>query len=261
MNIRLEVRKSEAENGLTGYFSKVFYESKILRYEYVLSAEQHLKDSYRIKTGPIALFTALTAEEEAATFLYHAFVHKGYDLPDLKRLRAHQDKVRVVLWAKALIEHCIAIADAIDPQGAFRVIYSEDKPIIAYHFCLAGHRGLVENILECIVSQEGEMENPARQIVDAALQPTISSWGSIEKAVEGIANQRNLCLYGNPSEKPCISESGGWEVADYNCASLIMLGVMIHQTETRSENVQLIAGLAAEMVGLHRKAPPYTRPR
>lgn len=97
MNIRLLVRESEASNDLTSYFSKVFSASKILHYEYVLSAEQNLKEAAKLGVGPIALFTALTAEEEAATFLYHAFMHQGYDLPDLRRLRAHQDKVRVTL--------------------------------------------------------------------------------------------------------------------------------------------------------------------
>lgn len=111
------------------------------------------------------------------------------------------------------------------------------------------------------MTQKGDTETLAVQTVSAALQPTILSWGSIEKAVEGIANQRNLCLYGDPSRKPCILESGGWEDSDYNCASLIMLALMIHQAGGRLETVQLVSGLAAEKVGLHRKATPYTRPK
>lgn len=152
------------------------------------------------------------------------------------------------------------MANRIDPRGTFKVECSDSGPYIAYFFSIQQYIIVTENILYSVVSDDGNVENPARETVDSALAPIIASWGSLQKGVEGIANQRNLCLYGDPALKPCLLQTGGWNRADGNCAAMIMLGILILLGESKLESVQVISGLAAEKVGLHPKAEPYSRP-
>ena len=62
-----------------------------------------LRQALLVPLESLGMLACLTAEEEAATFLYYALLDKRYLVPVQDKLRRHPDKVKVLILAQLLI--------------------------------------------------------------------------------------------------------------------------------------------------------------
>jgi len=213
------------------------------------SVEQNIKQAKLLGNEPLALFACLTAEEEAARYLYLCLKKKGYDLPRYDRLTSHHDKARIILWAlvfeeyyfnffsQVLIEYFMMIKEEgkgvrVSVHGRFDEKYWLELPNVLQTTATAGSK---EN--EEIDDLEAEV---VRKSLRSSLSRNFGSDHSISTIVNHIANRRNKCLYGPPSKKLTLSNDDELTQFENNCSAMIILGYLVFQDNEKWPSVQLI---------------------
>lgn len=147
----------------------------------------------------MAIFRAITAEEEAATGLLRALQARGYADPGELRPRNHLQKAAVYPYLCAIARHTSYLRMNGIKEVRLGIPNNEDKPRLQLVLVLDGENtGMVtrpDPPLNLCIREEG-------QIVDyqiyfrELLSPT--GFEDIQKYLDVKRNQRNLLLYASP---------------------------------------------------------------
>lgn len=205
-----------------------------------------LRQAALIPTEPLGMFACLTAEEEAAAFLYYVLCDKGYCVPKYGALQRHGDKARVLVLAQSLYQYFFTgWISAL--SGRLRIERDGVNPSTKLYLDFGEFVLMPQDPLEMIVTH-GEGESGHDAAVEESIETVISSLiprgGSLKSVIHGIANRRSLCLYGAPEKK--VRFSSGEELSRYkfNCISIATMGFLVFNGERRTSSMEkLVEGL------------------
>lgn len=213
------------------------------------SVGQNIAQARVLIGQPLGLFACLTAEEEAARFLYLCLRKMKYNLPRYDRLTTHQDKARILLWAMVFEEYFFNFFESIS-DSYFLSIQKKgrDYSVEMHGRITKEHWVTIPNVLS-IVATSGRSENePAEELSVRRVRETYAdvmkkSFGpnhNVAKVIEHIARRRNKCLYGKPKEKLYLADAAELETFETNCSLMVLLGFLIVQDNEKWPSVQLI---------------------
>jgi hypothetical protein len=147
----------------------------------------------------MALFRAITAEEEAATGLLRALQVQGYAAPGELLPKDHLQKAAVYPYLRAIAKHTSYLRMNGIKEVRFGIPRDEDKPKLQLALLLDGtYDGLVARPIPPLnlrVREGGEAVNYQKYF-----RELISPGGfeDIRKYLNAKKNQRNLLLYASP---------------------------------------------------------------
>lgn len=185
---------------------------------------------------PLGMFALLTAEEEAASFLYYALKSKGYSVPDYGKLHRHNEKFKLVIFAEAIHAYFFD-KFPISASAVVRIENDEGRPKTTFRFpAPTGHEIVVEDPLTMIVTTavaDGNSgHNKAVQLsVDEVLEKVTPKGFTLNSHIKKTANRRNLCLYGDPKLKSRVKNESEVHHFTSNCVAMITFGFLIYNSE------------------------------
>jgi hypothetical protein len=206
----------------------------------LLGVKDSLRQARLVPLEPLGMLACLTAEEEAATFLYYTLKDKGYSIPVQNQLRNHHDKVKLLILAQLLIQYFFeTMSTAL--TGTIRVEQDGDRPKTTKCTRLGDYEIIQDDPLQTVVStgdDETGHDIMVERIVDAVIAEITPKGFTIESHIKSIANRRNLCLYGGPSKKPRFQSEAEIEHFRFNCVAIIVLGFMVFNGETTTPSME-----------------------
>lgn len=220
------------------------------------SAAQNIRQAKGLLEEPLGYFACITAEEEAAMFLYQCLKYRGYEMPAFEPTN-HSDKVTMMLWALAIQEHFFAAQASMFGELTMKLRWEGATAAVSTHGNLqisnaAGTMvyGLeIPNIFSMVATKDGVPDGPAivaNESVNRALDTASQGWDSVENAISELANRRNLCLYGRPDAKPVLGSFENLKIFDRSCCSIIAFGFLVMQDAIKYPSLQLICDVAGE---------------
>lgn len=244
MQIKFEFsRQSARPSDPLGYLCS-FAEAEQLSSEArsaLLGVEDSLRQARLVPDEPLGAFACITAEEEAATFLFCALQTKGYRLPiSGQKLRNHVDKAKLVLTAQALAE-CQLLSDEL--KGVFRLEDQEGWLTISHHLRVDDYVFVMPDPLGTITTRKDDPDGQANEIasrVETVLATSRKKGFTDFSNLKDYANKRNLCIYGAPKEKARLQSVEGIESYQQTCVGLLLIGFMIFGSSQLHQQVQLV---------------------
>lgn len=230
-------------------FAPAFAEKQGMRAA-LLGMKDSLRQASLFPLEPLALFACLTAEEEAATFLYFALREKGYRVPDFGRLHRHPDKVRVLVFAQAIFMYYfkhtpdgVSSVVRVDRDGAY--------PKVSRHVRVDAHElHMVQDdpLTTVITLGEGEAahEKAILGAVDKTMDEITPKGFTIESHIKNLANRRNLSIYGDPAGKPRLKPIDGIAHFKSNCTGIVVLGFMVFNGSSRTPSMEKLVEQASK---------------
>lgn len=220
------------------------------------SAAQNIRQAKLLIKEPLGHFACITAEEEASMFFYQCLKYSGYKMPAFEPTN-HSDKATMMLWALVIQEHFFSAQAHMFGQLTTKVRWEGSTVAVSTHgsFQIFNDAGSevygveIPNIFSMVATKDGLPEGPtivANESVDLALDAALHGYDSIEDAIAELANRRNLCLYGRPDAKPVLDSLEALHQFDRNCCSIILLGFLVMQDDTKYPSLQLICDVAGE---------------
>lgn len=191
----------------------------------LLGVQDSLRQADKIPHEPLGMMAYLTAEEEAATFFFHALRAKGYSVSNSNKLRDHKEKVKFFVLAMALQEYFFGRR-----FGSVRVERIGDRPATSLQYSVSGYDFVEDDPLGAIVTKgEGEEGRDAsvEEAIDDVLRKITPKGFTAKSHVDKLANRRNLCLYGAPEKKPKLQTPKEIEPIRFNCIGIIVLGFLV----------------------------------
>lgn len=161
----------------------------------------HLSLAHRLKDidPAMAIFRAITAEEEAATGLLRALQVQGYAGPGELLPKDHLQKAAVYPYLRAIAKHTSYLRMNGIKEVRFGIPRDEDKPRLQLALLLDGeYDGVVarpDPPLNLRVREGGEVVNYQKYFREV-ISP--SGFEDIRKYLNVKRNQRNLLLYASP---------------------------------------------------------------
>lgn len=212
------------------------------------SAALNLAQAKLLVGEPIGLFACLTAEEEAAAFLYHCLKSKGYRLPNFGKFRDHGDKARMMIWALIMEEYFLRHFESFG-ENAFLEVHNNDGRVLIKNFLIIGKYAInMVSLLQMVASKDGIPDGP-KHMMDACVQRALDRIGqsaSIVKTIDKMKNRRNLCLYGATANKPRLKDIEQWNIYKTRSEMIITLGFLVLQDEEISNVLQDLCDTAAQ---------------
>lgn len=158
----------------------------------------------------MAIFRAITAEEEAATALFRALHLRNYPKSNLLLPHNHLHKAAVFPFIMGVVKHASYLKVNGIKSVKLGVPKNEDPPRLKLYFVLGGHlEGVVANPEPPLNMKITEGDEKLPPDYRRALLGTIGSDGfsNIRKYFERKANQRNLMLYAgqNGLKQPAVN--------------------------------------------------------
>lgn len=161
----------------------------------------HLSLAHRLKDidPAMAIFRAITAEEESATGLLRALQAQGYAAPGELLPKDHLQKAAVYPYLRAIAKHTSHLRMNGIKEVRFGIPRDEDKPKLQLALILDGaYDGIVARSsppLNLRVREGGEVVNYQKYFREL-ISP--SGFDDIRKYLNTKKNQRNLLLYASP---------------------------------------------------------------
>ena len=161
----------------------------------------HLSLAHRLKEidPSMAIFRAITAEEEAATGLLRALHARGYADPGELRPKNHLQKAAVYPYLCAIAKHTSYLRMNGIKEVRLGIPTDEDKPRLQLGLLLDGENtGIVarpDPPLNLRIREEGQVIDYQKYFQEL-LSPT--GFEDIRKYLDVKRNQRNLLLYASP---------------------------------------------------------------
>lgn len=161
----------------------------------------HLSLAHRLKDtdSAMAIFRAITAEEEAATALLRALQARGYAAPGEILPKDHLQKAAVYPYLRAITNHASYLRMNGIKEVRFGIPRDEDKPRLQLALLLDGDNdGIVarpDPPLNFHIRESGEVVSYQRYFLEL-ISP--SGFEDIRKYLNVKKNQRNLLLYASP---------------------------------------------------------------
>lgn len=203
-----------------------------------------VQDSFRqakmMKSEPLGLFACLTAEEEAASFLYRALIAKEYDLPPYKELKDHGNKVKIFLLCKAII-HYYFREEIVASGLRIRIEGEKKRPLINCFFPIsAEYKAVISDPFAMVVTRGKGDEGYNRAIheaVDQVVQEASEGHRSLSSAIEFLKNRRNMCIYGPLKQKYALRDED--ELTQYisNATSILACGFIIYFKSEKTDSM------------------------
>lgn len=161
----------------------------------------HLSLAHRLKDidSAMAVFRAITAEEEAATGLLRALLARGYAAPEKLLPKDHLQKAAVYPYLLAIAKHTSYLRMNGIKEVRLGIPRGEDKPRLQLALLLDGNNdGIVARPnppLNLRIREGDEVvnyQNYFRELISPSGFEDIRKYLNIKK------NQRNLLLYASP---------------------------------------------------------------
>jgi len=203
----------------------------------LLGAVDSLRQGALFIGEPLGLLACLTAEEEAAAFLYYGLQTKGYSVPQYGKIHGHRDKVKLLVFALAMHEYFFSHIPA-EFESSIKIERDGQNPRTSHVFNHSGYSIVQEDFLETIVTAgDGEEahDSAISTAVDKVLTDMTPSGFTPASHITKLANRRNLCLYGNPDQKLRVHSMEEINRYKGNCILMIVLGFLVlnsHATTT-----------------------------
>lgn len=228
MAITIQIPKSVDAVEYLASFSAAFSDHPEMR-SALLGVEDSLRQASKLIGEPLGMLACLTAEEEAAAFLYYGLKAKGYPVPQYGKIHRHVDKLKLVVFAQAMHQYFFSKMPT-DLGSAIRIERDGQKPKTSHVFNYNGYSITQDDVLETVVtSGEGEGSHDVAIIaaVDQVLTDITPSGFTPASHIKKVANRRNLCLYGDPEEKLRLRHAD--EIIHFraNCVAMITLGLLV----------------------------------
>jgi len=156
----------------------------------------------------MAVFRAITAEEEVATGIIHALQDIGYDRANLLNPRDHKHKSG--MWY--LLKIISAFMHGVDSEGVFKGIVSEGngedggKLVISFPSPIHGDSRWVNPVPPLNFSISSDEKNISFQ-KQAQELASIHNKKKLEKFISKEANLRNELIYASPDGLPSVTEA------------------------------------------------------
>lgn len=210
----------------------------------LLGVNDSLRQATLLPLEPLGMLACITAEEEAATFLYYALVSKGYSIPNYEKLRRHQDKVKFLILGQALIFYFFG-NEHVEFPNAIRIERDGDQPKTTRRMRVGDFEIVQDDPLETIITLgDGESGhiNAVESSVDAVLAGITPKGYTIKSHIDKIANRRNLCLYGDPDRKNKFQSESQIDHFKNNCIGLIILGFLVSNGKSNTSSMVKLVG-------------------
>ncbi len=195
----------------------------------LLGAQDSLRQASQLIGEPLGMLACLTAEEEAAAFLYYGLKTKGYSVPQYGKIHRHGDKLKLVVFAQTMHQYFFSKL-ASDLGSAIRIERDGQKPKTSHVFNYNGFSISQDDILETIVTSgkgDGGHDVAVNAAVDEILSDITPSGFTTASHIKKVANRRNLCLYGDPDKKLRLRHAEELNHFKSNCVSMITLGFLV----------------------------------
>jgi hypothetical protein len=180
-----------------------------------INAVDHVRKAWRLREidPEMAIFRAITAEEESATAIFYALVRRKYVGASKLRLDDHEHKAAVGPFLDALVEIVTDVPDA-EPTVVLSRTPNGERLFTRLSFVDASGQKFVLYPLPPLsggVSINGDEEALGREF-DQALNriATRARATSIKKHVAGIKNERNKLLYASDRGVARVRELQDW---------------------------------------------------
>ncbi|MDP2079514.1 hypothetical protein [Pseudotabrizicola sp.] len=216
----------------------------------LLGVGDSLRQARFLMGEPLGLFALLTAEEEAASFLYYCLLDKGYEIPNYGKIQNHLDKAKILILAETLVSYFFSREMA----GIKRFVRFEkiEGLVSAYqHFRLGDFHIRQDDPLETIKTH-GNSPDKHDAAVEGAIELTLKKISppgqSLKSQIKSIANRRNLCLYGDPSRKPRLGSQEEIDHFHNQCTAILALGFLVRNGAGRTSSMQKLTKKFFEMV-------------
>lgn len=200
----------------------------------LLGVADSLRQAEFLVGEPLGMLACLTAEEEAAAFLYYSLKSKGYPVPQYGKIQRHADKVKLLVFAQVVQKYFFSrMPDGL--ESVIEVARDGEGPKISRKFKFGEYIITQEDCLETIVALgEGEdgHDNAINNAVDEVLAEITPKGFTIVSHIRNLANRRNFCLYGNPEEKFRLISAESINHYKHNCISMILLGFLVYKGES-----------------------------
>ena len=226
----------------------------------LLGMRDSLRQADLIRLEPLCMLACLTAEEEAAAFLYYALLAKGYPVPNYGRLHRHDDKINVLIVALTLYEYFFGLMPVEFPRR-IRLERDGDLPRTTLRMAVQDYDIIVEDPLEAIATIgdcEAGHDAAVAQVVQDALAKVIPKEMDAKSQIKKLANRKNLCLYGDPERKHSFQEAAEMDQFTSNCISITLIGFLVHNGSSRTSSmVKLIRAVFEKLaVDEHSRSSP-----
>ncbi|PRY79595.1 hypothetical protein CLV80_102240 [Yoonia maritima] len=219
-------------------------------YESLLGMQDSLRQAKLIPLEPLGMLACLTAEEEAATFLYYALRHKGYEVSCFGKLRQHPDKIKFVVLADVISKYFFDPLEQM--SGLIRVERSGENPQITVRIPHNNFEIVQDDPLETIVTfGNGEKGHDVavERAIDMILDKVTPKGFTIKSHIKNnVANRRNFCLYGSPPKKFRLSSEEEVEHFIGNCVVMILFGFLVHTGRRTAPSLQKIIDTLFEKI-------------
>ena len=228
MTIEIQLPKGIEPIEYLTSFSPAFAKNDEMRGA-LLGVKDNLRQAEFLPLEPIGMLACLTAEEEAATFLYSALLDKGYKVPNYGKLRRHHDKVKIVLFVRAIHRYFFKRTLAELPS-VIRVERDGDRPKTEQRRFFDNFVIIQDDPLATIVvTGQGESGHSAaiENAVSEVLSDVVPNGTSTKHHIARLANRRNLCMYGEPDRKLRFKSVDEIETCKQNCIAMIVVGFLI----------------------------------
>lgn len=223
-------------------FAEAFESNDLLKGS-LLSTQDNLRQAALIQSEPLGYFACLTAEEEAASFLYYALRDKGYPVPDHGKIQQHPAKSKVLVVAVAMANYFFgSVPSELSP--VLRVEDKDGKPSVSLWLQFSEQTIVQDDPLSAIIvqrlthggtaSHDAEVNRSINEVIDSFV-PRGTSAGS---AIKALANQRNLCLYGIPSQKPRMVDGEGLAYYREKCVCILTLAFAVLNSPSATLSMQ-----------------------
>lgn len=234
--IPLEIPKGEVALDYLASFAPGFSKNQTMQ-----KALGGVHDSFRqarlIPKEPLALFACLTAEEEAASFLYHALVAKGYDFPSYKKLQDHGDKVKVFLLGQAIVTYFFQ-EGLLEDGLRVRISGTSKKPDVECYMPIGEFKATFMDPFATIIQYgngpEG-FDNAIAAAVDNVVGGAAKGHKGITSAIESLKNRRNLSIYGPLKLKRALKSDSEISHHVSNAVTLLICGFIIYLNHKKTE--------------------------
>ena len=151
----------------------------------------------------MAMFRAITAEEESATAVFFSLRQRRYANSEKIQLWSHPFKAAVYPFVMQVYSFLASVSSQF-PSIRLRLVEEEAKPHLIWEFLAPdGRWGRPDTPFNFLVSenQPGQAYHFERQLEDFTQGP---AQGNVRKYIEERANTRNLLLYADEAGRPGV---------------------------------------------------------
>lgn len=220
-------------------FSSAFAESEEMQAS-LLGSLDSLRQAALLVGEPLGMLACLTAEEEAAAFLFYGLEAKGYSVPQYGKIQRHGDKLKLVLFAVAMHQYFFSRFPA-ELGSAIHIDRDGHKPKTRHVFNYSGYSIVQDDFLETIVTsgdEAGGHDSAINASVETVISDIIPTGFTTASYIKNLANRRNLCLYGDPNNK--LKLNSAKDIVHYrsNCISMIVLGFLVFNSEAPTTSMK-----------------------